>query len=54
MKLRVLSLLLLIALYAVSYSTAEELTPSSFPPQQLELEAFTLSVDYDWVFKELT
>ncbi len=54
MKLRVLSLLLLIALYAVSYSTAEELTPSSFSPQQLELEAFTLSVDYDWVFKELT
>lgn len=53
MKHKLLSLLL-VALCVTAVAVAEEPTPSSFPQQQIDLEAFTLSLDYDWIPKELT
>lgn len=54
MKQRLLALLLLVALCMGAVAAAAEQIPDSFPPQQIECNAFTLSIDYDWVLKELT
>lgn len=55
MKCRVvLSWLLVIMACAGVCAAAEEEVPATFPPQQVELEAFTFFIGYDWIVKELT
>ena len=45
---------LLIVLCPFAYAGAEMEIPDTFPPQMIELEAFTFSIDFDWRVKELT
>lgn len=54
MKMRIIAVLTLIALGIFPCAVAEQQVPDSFPPQRIEMEAFTFNLDYYWMTKELT
>lgn len=54
MKQKIMAWLVVGMLAMAPCSLAEGPIPDQFPPQRVTLEAFTFSIDYDWILEELT